>query len=144
MFSRTVSLVLIAAIAACPMWCGAGLCHGQCCSQGSSEASTASPLNETQNCCHREESGSEHGNNQQGPRNSSQTSCQGICGGAVLEKTVEVDDSPDGLILALADAYAAVATRIVERSHRRFEQTCCGSGSNHGRFLRTLHMSFLC
>ncbi len=144
MYSRTVSLILIAAIVACPMWCGAGLCRGECCSQESSEASTAAPFRGTRDCCHLDEDGCEHGDHQQGPRNSSQTSCQGICGGAVFEKIVEVDDCPDVLFLPPVDVYAPITARIVECRHRCCEQNCCRSDSNHGRFLRTLHMSFLC
>jgi hypothetical protein len=145
MSSRTVSLVLIAAVIACPLWCGNGFCRAdQCCSPEKSEASSGCLVDGTQDCCRLKDGSDDYEDNQQCPCESSQNSCQGICGGAVLGKTIEVDESSRVLLVRLIDACAAVTTRLVECSHHRYEQHCCGSDSNYGRSVRTLHMSFLC
>ena len=144
MYSRTVSLALIAAVVACPLWCGSGCCNaGQCCPQGESSQSDACCVSQTRDCCSNADQHGERGSEQQAPCQS-QTSCQGGCGGAVIEKSVEVDGFSDVFFMPQLDAHAPVATPQLQCGHDRHQQHCCGSDGNHGRGLRTLHMSFLC
>jgi hypothetical protein len=142
MFSRTISLVLIAAIIACPMWCGSGLCiAGQCCEQAASSASDAGGDHRTMECCRKCDG---HNDSDQNRPCLPETSCQGVCGGAVLQKSVELDDFSDTFFRPMFDDHAPITARLLECSHGRSEQHRCGSNTNHGRFVRTLHMSFLC
>lgn len=140
---RTVSLVLIAAVVACPMWCGTGSCNaGQCCGEEASESDRVCTTNEAESrCCHHKPDSDD---DQQCPTHSSPTSCQGVCGGAVLAKDVEVRGDSHVIILPLIDDHAAMPARLVECGRCRNEQHCCHSNANHGRVVRTLHMSFLC
>lgn len=145
MSSRTVCLVLIAAVIACPLWCGNGLCRaGQCCPQGESQSSDVCPVHQTRICCCNPASQDSQGDDQPCPTRSSETFCQGICGGAVFEKTVDVNKVARVLFLPLSDAQTPTVFRLCEHGHDRNGQHQCVSRVNHGRFVRTLHMSFLC
>lgn len=149
MFSRTVSLVLIAAVIACPLWCDDAIGFaGQCCPEG--ESDTVMVCGGELVDCRCEENGDPHrraphqnDDDHQCPCESA--GCQGICGGAVFEKSVQLDQLTDALLLPLVDAHAPVNLHLLEcSSHHRSEHFCCGSSANHGRTVRTLHMSFLC
>jgi hypothetical protein len=147
---RTVSVVLIAAVLACPTRCTKGLCHHRpCCSeQQSSQLQTADC--ETDCCCCKKDSSgsnadqpgdpSERNNNPSTPP--CESSCQGVCGGAIFEKRCVVDDGIDfGQLLADAPEPAVASGSSEFRTHlgEHFLH-----GGNHGRCLRTLHSSFLC
>ena len=156
MYSRTVSLVLIAAIVACPLWCGAGLCAGnQCSQQGKSSPADWYPAPPaTKNCCMTD--GPDYNDSQSDGKKPdkdaddqqcpwrSQSSCQGVCGGAVIEKSFQLDDFSYEFLLALVDAHAPVGNCLIKYQRSGFQQQCCGGAANYGRCLRTLHMSFLC
>lgn len=148
MLARIVSLVLIAAVVACPLTCGNGLCHaGQCCSEMQASDQVCPAHGTAQCCCGRASSDEDHcPSGDRGPcRCPGKSSCQGVCGGAVFEKQIELDGASDSSFLSLVDTDTLLVTRVIERRtahgaehhwHRR--------GGNHGRSLRALHMSFLC
>ena len=143
MRSRTVSLLLIGALIACPMWCGEGPCiAGLCGLTGEHEVRKESEINKgTTGCCkgcHKEQS------DQQIPSDCSEFSCQGICGGAILEKTVDVIHASPFFSQPPNERPAPVRARLADCANDGPEPHCRGSDGNHGRFVRTLHMSFLC
>lgn len=140
MFSRTVSLAMIAAVIACPLWCGDGFA-GLCCAEGESDLSGVCSHNATSDCCERENRAPEHDDDRQCPCES--TACQGICGGAVLEKTVELNHAAFQVIVPLIEEHASVNPQLAECGDHRAGQHC-HSHDNYGRIVRTLHMSFLC
>ena len=141
MFARTVSLVLTVAIIACPMWCGNGLCHaGWCCSPEQSSHQPC-PVHGTARCCG--DTGSPDSKDDCPGEAPGKSSCQGVCGGAVFEKPRELNDGTDSSVLPLVTAETPVACQLAEcRTHGGEHFLRCGG--NRGRFLRTLHMSFLC
>lgn len=149
MFARIVSLVLIAAIIACPLSCGSGVCHGsQCCAERGRVSENqclhpvcSQPATADSDCCHE----SSHDTGKPiPPPCPAKSSCQGICGGAVIEKPCEPDTADASILLPPActdDAFVslqAVFRRDVIRSPE------CVRGDNQGRFVRTLHMSLIC
>ena len=147
MFARTVSLVQIAVLIACPMWCGNGLCRAdQCCSVEQSTHQPC-PVHETAcDCCDIDSSGSNNDCPCDAPCKSS---CQGVCGGAVFGKPCELNDpmptcsAKKGSFGPFLAVEIPVACQLAEcRTNDGDHFLHCGG--NHGRSLRTLHMSFLC
>ncbi len=143
MFGRTVSIALIAAVVACPLSCDIGLCNsGQCCSIGLS-SQQASPVHIAAECCCKDAC-----SNSEQPepcRRPSESFCQGVCGGAVFEKPVEIDDASESAMLFTVDTTDASGTRLLERhTTDHVGDHCCSHAGNVGRALRTLHMSLLC
>ena len=142
MLARSVSVILIAVVIACPMWCGNGVCHAdQCCSAKQSSYEVC-PVQGTDHCCCDQSSpDSDH------PcpsKTSGKSSCQGVCGGVIFGKPIKLNDVADSFIVSLMDTEALVVVRLVERNIHGIEHYRHCRGGNHGRFLRTLHMSFLC
>jgi len=164
MFSRTVSIGLIAAVIACPVWCSGGVCHTEAChpQSVSAESDTCAAHRADGTCCPAdgrcadERGADERGADERGADErcedsqqppcpcESQSSCQGICGGAVLEKGVDINSLAEMQVLPLNDACAPAAGRTVACGHLCHGPDCRKSPANHGRFVRTLHMSFLC
>ena len=143
MFARTVSIVLTAALIACPMWCGNGLCHaGQCCAN---ERTTHQPCPDqgTARCCNSCDNGSPDGSSDCPGDAPAKSSCQGVCGGAVFGKPCELNDGMDPSPMSHIAIETPVACQLAERRSYDGEHGL-HCGGNHGRFLRTLHMSFLC
>ena len=141
MYARTVSIALIAAIIACPMRCGNGLCHaGECCPEEQSSQQSCPTHGTEQCCCDKGSSGSKD----DGPCDlPCESSCQGVCGGAIFEKPLELNDELDSFLLPHIAGETPVACQLAEsRYHDGDHLLHCGG--NHGRSLRTLHMSFLC
>jgi hypothetical protein len=129
---------MIAAIVACPLWCGLASCHA---AHDVATQDVSSPSHAKSNCCRPT---SDDKQDQRPGEPVGDGPCQGVCGGAVLERTgtlghldqfslfspfltgeVSVELGPSG-----------VAFRCVYRAPT--------SGGNYGRFVRTLHQSFLC
>ena len=141
MLPRIVVSVLILAIIACPLWCGNGSCHaGQCC-PATHSVDHICPVHGTATCCCTDKSSDD---DDHVPRRCPNKSCQGVCGGAVLEKPLELDGTDSLLFWPLIEADASIAVQLAEsRSLDVVLPGHCRRG-NHGRLLRTLHMSFLC
>lgn len=146
MLDRIVSIVLIAAILACPAKCGKGLSHhSSCCpEQESSQLQSANP--ETDCCCCKNES--PEGKIDQPPAPFGEPppcelSCQGVCGGAIIENRCGVDAHINFCQL-LPDAPELVAVSQLTDFCTHLGDHFLHGGGNHGRSLRTLHLSFLC
>ena len=141
MHARIVTIVLIAAVIACPTWCGRGLCHAGTCCSAEQSSEWACPVHGTA-CCDCDKNSSDS-NNDCPCDVPCDPSCQGVCGGAVFEKPLELNIGMDSSFLPLVAAETPVACQLAEsRSHDGDHLLHCGG--NHGRSLRTLHMSFLC
>ena len=143
MFDRFVSLLLIAAVIACPMWCDSGVC--QCCAPVGWSAEGDSPkscsLNEAACCCERSEQDKER----DVPRPCPDTSnCQGVCGGAVIEKPCELDEADASFLPLLMITDESIVSLQLQIRAVAVEHHCCPGTKNYGRFVRTLHSSFLC
>ena len=143
MSSRLLPIFLIVAILACPLTCSAGLCCGGV--NGQSEANgdqQADPdLSQPLCCCNQPSNGSEQLPSE--PR-SDKSACQGICGGAIFEKSSEVH----GLewLSVLPEFQNEVSLIRLSRVCLSDTQDLTGrcKPRNQGRFVRTLTMSFLC
>lgn len=148
MFARIVSLVLVAAVIACPMWCSYGLCStGQPCASHEPLSQkqtfdTTSPAQCKCECC---EEATLPTNDEQCPhRCPEESSCQGICGGAVFEKTCELEDLEVTFLLPQTDSDGLNASALAHSLVVRSEQQHHLGAKNYGRIMRTLRSSFLC
>ena len=146
MFGRIVSVALIVVVIACPMLCGKGRCHaGGCCADdrcGWDDALTkACELHGTVDCrC--EDAPRQRGGDP--PRNCpDKRICQGVCGGAVLDKPVELEVIEFSCMLWLDGDYLVVSRLNPVRDNAGVHRLCV-PGQNYGRYTRTLHASFLC
>ena len=151
MFTRLISLVLIVAVIACPMWCSNGQClagqclAGQCCATADCSLEKRStqvcPTHDTKNCCCESVPGREEPEPHRCPEESS---CQGICGGAVFEKTCEFKSIEASFFVPLSAKDSSVVSLLARARTFCSEHPHQLSAKNHGRFMRTLHSSFLC
>ena len=143
MFFRLFSLVLISAVIACPLWCGPGIgVAGPCCSLGSSTAAASCEAQGIPDGCCQEHVGEPLPVEPECPDEF--CGCQGICGGAVLARPVEVDRNCETRLLPLVDVDSPVSSGFAGSWDYNSDFHCRGSGKNVGRFMRTLHKSFLC
>ena len=141
MLGRIVSVVQIVAIIACPLWCGNGWCHADTCCSVKQPSDQFCPDHGTAKCCCKKSS-SEHDN--RGPCRCPNKTCQGVCGGAVFEKPVELNDASESHFLPVIDSEISFALQLSECHSLDAEHHFHGPSGNYGRFVRTLHMSFLC
>ena len=141
MYPRVVSLILMVAVFACPLWCSKGLC----CSDH--QISTECQTSDLDNCClcPCESSPADTDDKQRCPYEiPTKSRCQGVCGGAVLEKSLELDGIGDALIQPFQSTGESLGTQPVNVDlltilHHRF-----WPGKNYGRCVRVRHSSFLC
>ena len=141
MFDRLVSLLLIAAVIACPMWCDNGVCG--CCAAdecGMEEATNLCPVNESATCCCDES----HEKEDRDVPFHDVSNCQGVCGGAVFEKPCQLDDADASVFLPLLDTDESIGILFARIREVGVEHHYCSTSRNHGRFMRTLNSSFLC
>jgi len=138
-----LSIVQIIVILACPMWCPAGVCCGT--DIGLEDAAPVTEVCSSQiktcSCCHHESAGDER---QPASPCQDKNTCQGICGGAILEKSSELigSDSPwSSIMTPLADS-CPLGLPADPTAHE-FENRISNSAAD-GRELRILHQSFLC
>ena len=139
MFPRIVSLVLIASVIACPLWCSKGLCCGdhQC-----SVKDQLCAVPGTLECCTESSSSDDHDPFPCGcPK---QSICQGICGGAVFEKSIELDNVSDSLTQLLPYTAISFALQLTESGTFDVRDHLQCHRSNYGRWLCTQHSTFLC
>ncbi|MEO2036995.1 MAG: hypothetical protein ABGZ35_33390 [Planctomycetaceae bacterium] len=145
MFARTVALLLIAEIVACPLSCSADVCR--CCYDDSSsqrELGTRSccELGAEESCCGKESSRSQ--DNRQPEPEPGTLICQGVCGGAVLNRPSELDSTELSFLLPRAGNDSANVSLFTRYRTGSFGYSHPVGKGNQGRFVRTLNMSFLC
>lgn len=142
MLARIVSLVLIAAIIACPIWCGNGLCHaGRCCSTKQSPSGPTCAIRSAAFCCCDKRSPS--GDRPHPAESPCKASCQGVCGGAIFEKPCLLSTGIDAFYLTTVVTPVSDMRQMAKCRRHGGDQLLCISG-DHGRSLRILHMSLLC
>ncbi|MBC7965358.1 MAG: hypothetical protein H7Z17_05465 [Fuerstia sp.] len=145
MVNQSIALVLILAVLACPIWCSAGLCqslHGGSMENPKSKIGCAIEGSAQRCCCCQHESSN---NDEQVPgRCPRESSCQGVCGGAVFEKPCELTAAESACVAppALCDDLQPCGLLTALRGHRGYE-LCCDDPVD-GRQLRILYRSFLC
>jgi hypothetical protein len=135
MFSRSISVLVIAAVLACPLWCGSNVCY--CCQENQSSAEHSGSGG---GCCSSGQPvGHERGESPRLPVRS----CQGICGGAVFEKTPELTGVEFITTLPLCSTQSSIDDYFAAHNWQIGAPPLRNHG-NQGRAVRTLHMSFLC
>lgn len=151
MMARITPLVLIAAIVVCPLLCRNGQCQGCCAQDVPGTDRQAAPADNCDCCdatCDSAESTSvEYSSDGDGPRpcdpDSDASGCQGICGGAVLGKP----DSLPPLAVMWMQHHCAdrqlPPTLCLEEGRPPVGAWWSTGDMTPGRYLRTLHMSFL-
>ena len=138
MSSRTVSLVLVAAVIACPIWCGDA---GGCRSRESSRKSTLCSGETPRTCCGSQQGPHDQHEEQDCPCEA--TGCQGICGGAVPEQPVRLNNVGDNQYAGFAEAHVADSA-LPHIQGLRLSEPGPDGPSNYGRRVRTRLMSILC
>jgi hypothetical protein len=149
MLARIISLVLIAAVIACPLSCGHGVCCvSQCCADAamvsaeqSSHAACLLQAITSCGCCDESCPRDDQRNPHPSPGKSS---CQGVCGGAVFEKPCELKIVEVEFVLPLTGADSTFVFLLSVDPADRFDFPDCVRAGNQGRFVRTLHMSLNC
>lgn len=154
MVNRSISLILIALVLACPM-----LCHsGDCCHQdtlhedhctashcgcrveepGCDELSCCDPMSKTD--CSEEPSPAGHCPDQ-APFDST---CQCFCGGAVVGKVCEFGVTFNGSYLPAETAETSLLVLRARHGGVQFNHHRLKTAKNRGRVMRILYGSFLC
>jgi len=152
MFTRTVPNLLIVAIIVCPLLCRNGLCQWCCSAKGCVSARQSSQstcqVNGTEHgCCHgtAQDGVGQSDEKRQRPCDDApcESACQGVCGGAVIEKPNNFPVAAPLWFLPLSDANGPVASLLSDRQTQAAE-CWFDFSATPGRCIRTLHMSFLC
>ncbi len=141
MFARILSQILIAAVIACPLSCSSGMCLSDACGAPQGNCS----LNDSNHCCQETSTAPESGSKHVPDRCPIQ-SCQGVCGGAVFERPIEIELLDGAFCLPFGDtpSFAVAGLTVESTSRREAETPCCFGDSNVGRSLCINHMSFQC
>ena len=142
MFAHIVSLLQIVAIVVCPLGCGKGLCHATLKGEGKQAAELVCLENRVPQCCCCCQKSSTPNKNTtvQSPENT----CQGVCGGAVIDKPVELDLALFSILTSHLGTPVESPILITACRWLEVEHVGHGHGGNYGRFVRTIHRSFLC
>jgi len=146
MSHRTIPAILIVALLACPFRCSAGACciaenclEEQCLDEDPSQPSEQEPT-----CCsHCEKNHSDSERDEFPSRCPDESSCQGVCGGAVIEKAPVVD-LQNGVHFVPLTINETVFLAFVAIPWARQSEVRSNFDGNVGRFLRTLHESLIC
>ena len=140
---RLVSILLIVAVIACPLRCGIGYCHAAGCCAVAEEAASpeySAAVEQPGCCCPRSPLEEESEERSPCPERSS---CQGVCGGAVIDKSTELNAT---LLCQCLPAFdfdgVAAARQAPVQILANAQRECCDG--NRGRIVRTLHSSLLC
>lgn len=164
MLNRLISLLLAAAIIGCPIWCGHQPGHsGGCCAF---PGDVTGPLEDSQTgaicCCASQHASSAcqplsdpdaAGDPSESPLPApdgcpDESSCQGICGGAVIDKSRSWPEISHLSSLLTIDA--DVDAPRIENLRRRLDAIAHWdsdpqlSKGNYGRLVRLRHCSLLC
>lgn len=148
MLTRIVSLLLMAVVVACPVWCGDGACCADhCCaadgcSSQQQQPSCACSAHKTGDCLG--EKPAEDRDEKAPYRCPKKASCQGICGGVVFEKLCEFEEPFAFFVMPLIDSDGSQLSLLARYRTDGLGRYLCISAKNYGRFVRTLHCSFLC
>ena len=142
MYPRVVSLILMVAVFACPLWCSKGLC---CSNHQISTECQISDLDIGSDCCLCESSPAETDDKQRCPCEiPTKSRCQGVCGGAVLEKSLDLDGIGNAYFEPVQSAGESLGTQPVQIRLLPILHHDSWPGKNYGRCVRVRYSSFLC
>jgi len=143
MFHRTISLVLVAAVFGCPLWCSMGLC--QCSGDVTTIAGKVSECCQPTCCSVKVESETATPPGTAPPDSKPESlRCQGVCGGAVFESPCELPAVDLCRYLNCVDNDAPL---LLAREHsvvRQPDSPEFQRAENEGRSVRIRLMSFQC
>ena len=141
MLTRIAPLALIAAILVCPLLCRNGRCQ-ECCAGNQSVASACLVSEAGNGCCRNTSCDGEDQRPCDGAPGGS--GCQGVCGGAVLEKPNSFPEPTEMRFRYVFNAPPSLpAPLLVDHRPHTLGPSFDGS-MTPGRYIRTLYMSFLC
>jgi hypothetical protein len=167
MFARILSQILIAAVIACPLSCYSGMCLSDACLSDACLSDACLSDACLSDACLSGASGATHGNSSQNASNHCSScqntttpesgskhvpdrcpmqSCQGVCGGAVFERPIEIELLDGAFCLPFGDtpSFAVAGLTVESMSPCEAETPWCFGDSNVGRSLCINHMSFQC
>ena len=143
MFHRIISLLLIAAVFGCPLWCSMGIC--QCSGGMTTLAEKVSECCQPTCCGCTFASKTATTSEPETPDSKRKNSrCQGICGGAVLESPCELPAVDLCRFLNCVDNDAFL---LLAKDYRVVQTPDCQEflwAENQGRSVRIRLMSFQC
>jgi hypothetical protein len=139
MFARVVTFTIVASVIACPLSCGLGWCHGGACCAVSEQATPHCP-----NCAKAPRRDQSSTDQDRPLPMSDQSTCQGICGGAVFEKPCQLAQLDDSFFVPLVNTRDSASIEQAKVRPRETASVCLGASDNYGRIVRTLHESLLC
>ncbi len=150
MWMRCVVKILILALLVCPLGCGAGFGLGLDCCAATSSAVSRSTVSESADASHtcscpheKPASGTTDDSTPAPPSSPEKASCQCICGGAVFTKQCE-EWTGEILVSLFSDVPVPCTPTCPFRHAVRLIANPDIGGGNFGRFLCTMHASFLC
>lgn len=137
MFHRTVVILTVLAIIACPMFCREGT---GCCRDSHRGCALSSSAPQKCSCCCRESEEPQEvpGDNPQ----DTDEMCQGVCGGVVMLEPLKLD-TRDDLLHAVPFEVVSVESCFAETSFE-FVDDLQSTVDLSGRSLRTILSSYLC
>ena len=140
MLTRIIPFALVAAIVTCPLLCRDGRCQGCCANK---QIQTPCAAEGTADCCCP--TTSHDGENQRPCDNDpSKSGCQGVCGGAVLEKPNNLPEPTVARFLNHFKPTPTLAATLLNDRQSHTVESRLDCSMTPGRYLRTLYMSFLC
>jgi len=151
MYQRIISLILIAAVFGCPLWCSMGICqcgggNGAvseiCMASGNVQASCCQPTCCSEGC---EEPPSPCPFNSHTPSPDTEgMRCQGICGGAVFESPCQIAGVELRLVLPFVPSDDDALTTTRQDTFPTFDSHECNWQKHRRGSLRLWLMSFQC
>lgn len=154
MFERLYSLVLVAAVIACPMRCIDCQCHAAECHSAQCDSVPLEKVSSADApCCPHctvasadNKSGQSKDDRHAPSPDPCQSTCQGICGGAVFQKPCTLNLPTVVKMMPLnEDQFSrAIAQPLPFRGSESGRHCGTHSGKNIGRLLRIEQMSFVC
>ncbi|MEX0818579.1 MAG: hypothetical protein WD070_03270, partial [Pirellulaceae bacterium] len=131
------------AILACPLGCGSDWCIAGQCDGAEQSLSQACVIPASPGCCCDRIASAD--SNHRCPSDAPcKSSCQGVCGGAVVARPSELNEASVATVQPQVDPELAVFSRLaVHDSHHVWQPIHRLSAGNHGRSVRMLHMSLL-
>lgn len=145
--TRLLSLLQIILLLACPLWCMSGECDRSCCAvtPGMTFGPADCDAAQTECCSCCCETAAQQDEAPPAPqRRPGQSRCQGVCGGAVIEKPVELSSPSTWSLQVVTDAGTSAALQRTRLQRSDVDRHSIECDMTSGRTLRQIHMSLLC
>ena len=152
MYTRIISLILVAAVLGCPLWCSMGFCQCSPNTIAGARSIAGALSGDTDNCCQppccagaTRTAQESHSPNGRGPHPEPDSHrCQGICGGAVLQGPCQVSASELCQFLPALKRVHYCLQVTQQRKIRASRLPNDNAPANRGRSVRICYMSFQC